>query len=169
MSWLLHIVLAFGVAVLAHALYVRLAPNSNRLFSFLAIGTLVGLRALAYIARHFSIVSAETLAAALLYAFLCELYIFLFSSSLTSISMNILIRLLFKPIPTKELEQDYSGEAMVRIRIERLLGTNMLERVTPESIPTLTARGQGFLDSVGKLRKFFRHTTAVTATAKHKG
>jgi len=169
MSWLLHIVLAFGVAVLAHALFVRLAPNSNRLFSFLAIGTLVGLRALAYIARHFSIVSAETLAAALVYAFLCELYIFFFSSSLTSISMNILIRLLSKPIPTKELEQDYSGEAMVRIRIERLLSTNMLQIVNPESIPTLTARGQGFLDSIGKLRKFFRHNTAIPATAKHKG
>lgn len=156
MLWVAYVIAGFAASLVAHAIYVRLAPSTNRPISFLVTGSAMALIPLAAAAQRFGLLSTEVLATAATYGFLCELYLFLFSSSLSSVSMNLLVRLRSLDMSDDELAENYSGEGMVQARIERLLATGMLRRTQGEQA-ALTPRGREFLSSMERLGRLFRH------------
>src|SRR5215204_6271304 len=91
--FLLTIPAYFLVAVLLHSLLVRMRLPGSSVFKFLAVGGIAGLCLLG----HLLLLDAPThgmLAALAGYAFLCELYLFLFTMVMTSVSVRLMRLLL---------------------------------------------------------------------------
>jgi hypothetical protein len=95
-----------------------------------------------------------------LFALLCELYLFLFTLALASISANILVVLLSGSLDIKTIENIYASKAMVEKRFSRLISTGLMEKkyIGTESIVyQTTASGDRFLKFINLLRKCFGH------------
>lgn len=157
MSWLVLVPVMVALAIGAHGVAVRLAPGANRMVAFLAVGCVVGTAGIALVAVRHGVFSAETFSFALVYAFLCELYLFLFSSALTSISMNLLVRLLERPLAEEDLARIYDSRRMVDSRLERLRATGLLSRQASGEYRA-TAHGQRLHGALEALARFFRNT-----------
>lgn len=100
-------------------------------------------------------VTADLPAALLVYALGCELYLFLSTLSLASISSNILAFLRERPATEGELAARYSGWRMAEIRVERLLAGDL---IAPDGDRLrLTPRGRKIARTFHRLRSFFRH------------
>jgi hypothetical protein len=145
-------------SVLAHALLTRLAPNRNTVFLFLLGGTAMGAALVAWNWRTFGLLSFETLVAALAYAAFCELYLFLFTLALASISANILARLATGPRIADELNQLYDSSGMVEQRLVRMAGSGLIE-LNGTNV-RLTGCGTTVVHCYRALRRFFRHESA---------
>lgn len=154
--WLAAAIVALAASVALHAATVRLAPGVNRPLSFLAVGAMVGAIALALVAVRYGPVTIEVAAFAALYAFACELYLFLFSSALTSISMNLLVRLFERPMSDSDIERMYDSRRMVQRRIERLEATGLMRRAGEGGF-SVTASGDRLLGLFERLAGFFRN------------
>ena len=100
-------------------------------------------------------VTADLTAGLLVFALGCELYLFLSTLSLASISSNILAFLREKPATEGELAARYSGWRMAEIRVERLLAGDF---IAPDGDRLrLTPRGRKTARTFHRLRSFFRH------------
>lgn len=154
--WLIAVPVTFAACVALHAITVRVFPGANRPLSFLFVGSLAGLAMLAAVASRYGVITTQMFGATVTYAFVCEIYLFLFSSALTSISMNLLVRLLSRPLSDAEIAEIYNGRRMVARRIERLIATGLLR--TPErGCYEVTARGEKLLRVFGSIARFLRN------------
>jgi hypothetical protein len=100
-------------------------------------------------------VTADPVAALLIYAFGCELYLFFSTLSLASISSSILAFLRENPATEDELAVRYSGWRMAEIRVERLVAADL---IAPDGDRLrLTPRGRKIARTFHRLRSFFRH------------
>ena len=151
------LLIAIGVflgVVLVHAAVCRLNLPGNSVFRFLAIGTAVGLAFAMRLYRGPGTAS-ETIAALLVYALSCELYLFLFTMTIGSISTNLLITLSRHDRTLAEIEQLYNSRSMVEKRITRLISAGLL---VPEGTHlAVTARGERLTAFLTASRSFFRH------------
>ena len=153
-DWITIVVSSFAGALIIHAVACRLPLPSDRVVRFLAVGVLAGAGLVLVLARRHGIWSVETVSAALAYGFLCELYLFMFTMSISSISSNILVRLAGRDIALGEIDNLYSSEAMIRRRLDRLISTGFVHRSGDEV--ALTAKGRRSLQLFQSLRRFFR-------------
>ena len=101
------------------------------------------------------VVALAALSAGLIYAFGCELYLFLSTFSLASISSNILAELRLGPLTEGELARRYASERMVRLRIERLLAAGLM--VEADGAFQLTPKGAHLVGIFERLRALFGH------------
>lgn len=151
---------ALVTSVLLHAAAARIAPLRNRVVMFLLIGTPIGLMLALINAASFGWTSAKTLAAVVFYAFLCELYLFLFTLALASISANLLITLRGGAMRQEDIQELYDSRSMVAIRFNRLISTGLIclrsAGLEAEGYE-LTARGERLLGALNALRRTFRH------------
>lgn len=81
----------------------------------------------------------EAFAALIWYGFSCELYVFLFTLSLSSISVKIIQLLSRRTMSIAEIEAAYQPGDMVSKRFERLQAARLIEG---ENNFTLTAKGK---------------------------
>lgn len=96
-----------------------------RLFlAFLLIGSLLGFQ---LFAEGLSL--REVFAVVIWFLFLTELYLFIFTLSLGSISIKILQLLRTKPITAIEVENLYKPTSMSAIRFQRLVSTGLVQGV----------------------------------------
>ena len=147
----------WGLALIAHAIACRLPGPGNSVFPFLIVGSLTGFALIATLASHYGL-SIQCAAGVLVYAFLCELYIFLFTLAISSVSANLLLNLSVRNMTQQEIDRRYDSSLMVTQRIERMLGTGLLEE-TPRGVQ-LTPRGLRLLRMFELARRFFRHDSA---------
>jgi membrane protein implicated in regulation of membrane protease activity len=145
----------FLASVVLHALVVRFRRSVNRVVSFLCVGCFTGGVLLIFLAGHHGFLSAQVFGAAMIYGFICELYLFLFTFALSSISANLLVTLHRRRLTDTEIESLYDSRRMVSHRIERLEHTGLLQAVGDRY--EVTRRGRRFLRLLGALRGFFRH------------
>jgi hypothetical protein len=150
-------VAAFLTAVGVQALWLRLPLKGDAVTKFAltggAIGVVLGLLIL---------VQAPTmmgLAALVLYAFACELYVFLFTLVGSSVSARILLTLREGPRTAAEIDAVYQTAGMVEGRIDRLKRVGLIDPATG----AITARGQLLARLFRQLKWFFRQP--VTADA----
>lgn len=153
--WLIFLLAALAVALLAHATLSRTIKGLNRVIGFLVVGSAIGVGLLAALASRYGIASMQTIAALVVYAFLCELYIFLFTLAMSSISANLLVRLNRGNLTEQEINRLYNSSRMVEERIERLVATKLLEEENFRLAPT--SAGTRLLHMLDWLRRFFRH------------
>ncbi len=147
-------VLTLLAAVLIHALVMRLSPPLGSVAAFVAVA-FAGAVALAAILLRQMGIAAETIAALLTYAFGCELYLFLSTFSLASISSNILAELRQRSLSEEELAHRYASERMARLRIERLLAAGLIEEKA--GTLSLTPKGARTVRIFERLRALFGH------------
>ena len=125
--WIIYSAAIFLLAVITHAILIRIFPLTGRLVLFIISGSLLGLGLVALIVTEYRFFSVQLFSAICMYSFLCELYIFVFSSLLSSISMNILSMLYGHRKESIDITKIYSGEKMVSIRLARLTKLGMLK------------------------------------------
>jgi hypothetical protein len=153
MGALSYAVTSFFLVVIIHMICARVFSSVNRVKSFVAAAALIGCGlAVVALCRTSLDIAISSL---VLYAFLCELYLFAFTLALGSISANLLVRLRRGSLPLRRLNEHYSGELMTTIRLERLCQSGLLEGDSDGWI--LTPRGRRLAKVFAKLRRFFRH------------
>lgn len=145
----------FALVVAVHAVALR-AFRGDAVTKFALIGGLGGVALLGN-----AILSAgalDSVAAVAAYAFACELYLFLFASIGTSVSVRILLTLRDAPRRVAELEKLYAADGMVQARFEKLRGVGLLD-----AADRLTPRGRLLASIFQGLRTFFRHVPPAPA------
>jgi uncharacterized protein YacL len=127
----------------------------DRVARFLVVGGLIGIVLVGLLLERFGGLTAEVAAGVLVYAFLCELYIFLFTMTISSISSNLLVRLAQREMTLSEVGAAYDSESMVTGRLARLVSTGFLQQ--SDDLLSITLKGLRFVRSMNSLRKFFGH------------
>jgi hypothetical protein len=152
--WLADAVIAFALAVAGQVLLRWMMPTRDAVASFLAWGVIVGCGLMVGL---FELNGAQVaVAGALLYGFLCELYIFAFTFAAISISANLLLVLQAGPMDQNEIDRLYDDREMVRKRIAGLTRNGLVERVDGELRATRT--GKRLAEVFNGARRFFRHS-----------
>ena len=145
---------AFVLAVLLHGLAMRAPLRLDVVRRFLVIGVPLGAALAAVLFARFG-PTIPAIASILLYALLCELYIFLFTLVLSSVSATMLIMLRRGPVQASALASVYEPREMVNLRLDRLLKNGLVEKASGRF--TLTGKGERLHRMFTGLRRFFGH------------
>jgi DNA-binding HxlR family transcriptional regulator len=144
----------FVAAVAGHALLTRTALPANAVVKFLCVGGPLGLGlALHVLALHG--VGLAALATLAVYAFACELYIFLFTLVGSSVSVRLLLALRAGDRSGADIDALYGSAGMVTRRLERLAAVGLLVR-DGRAVRVLP-RGRRLVRVFAALKHFFRH------------
>jgi hypothetical protein len=144
----------FLAAVAAHAILARLDMPQNIVSRFLLAGIASGLMLIWHSIRIAGL-GVSSLAGIALYAFLCELYIFLFTFVISSVSARILFSMLSGPLSAGDLEISYDASGMVAQRLTRLKETGLLRDF--DGALRLTQKGRRLHRAFLALKRFFGH------------
>jgi hypothetical protein len=153
--WLVGTFLGLVIAVGAHAGLCRAAMPLNAVTRFLIPGTLVGACLAWWLLDRYGATAPQAWAGALIYAFGCELYVFLFTLAISSVSANLLTNLLQQDMTDQDVERVYDSRQMVAARLDRLIATGLLDE-SPSGL-RLTTDGARIVCTFHRLRSFFRH------------
>lgn len=145
---------AFVLAVLLHGLVMRAPMQMDSVRRFLMVGAPLGL-ALVVLALTWFGFTVSGFAAILLYALLCELYMFCFTLVISSVSVTMLILLRQGPIESARLASTYDPHEMVQLRVGRLIDTGLVERNGGRL--AVTVKGAKLHRTFTALRRFFGH------------
>jgi hypothetical protein len=126
--------------------------QANTATRFVVVGGLIGIGQAVYQIRRGE-PTGESLAALLLYAFLCELHLFLVTLARNSVSGTLLLLLWSGPIAPGEIGRRLAGASMVSFRIEGLVGIGLLRRTALGHVPT--RKGVALISLFAALRRFF--------------
>ena len=148
---------AFVLAVLLHGLAMRVSVRLDSVRRFLLVGIPLGVALVVVSLARFG-PTIPGAAAILFYALMCELYIFLFTLVLSSVSATMLIMLRQGPVQVSALASVYEPREMVNLRLDRLLKNGMVERAAGRL--SLTGKGELLHRVFSSLRRFFGHESA---------
>jgi hypothetical protein len=157
--WLTSALLALVAAVTGQFLAARFQIGRGLVARFLLVGGTVGCVMVACLARTYGS-SIEFWAGMLVYAFACELYIFLGTLVDSSVSVSLLLALRHGSASRAELDRRSSGRAMVASRLERLCESGLLGH--SDDGYTVTRRARWLLRLFRALRFFFHRRTLPT-------
>lgn len=164
--WLMLSVAAFVTSILVHAAAVRLLPRAGAVPAFVAVGGVIGVALISYCALSYGL-APPTLAATLVYAFACELYIFLFTLVGNSVSFGLLTKLASHPLRPDQIAAFYRAEAMITRRFEQLEGSDFI--TTRANGVKLTARGKRVVRIFSLLHAVFGRPNRWTAKMTDEG
>jgi hypothetical protein len=150
--WLTSAVLALIAAVMGQFLAAKFQIGRGFVARFLLVGGAVGCVMVACLGRTYGL-SVEFWAGMLVYAFACELYIFLGTLVDSSVSVSLLLALRRGSSSRAELDRLSSGRAMVASRLEKLCEHGLLGRAGDGY--TVTRRARWLLLLFRALRFFF--------------
>jgi len=118
------------------------------------VGSVCGLVAVVVMITEYGL-TADVAGATLAYAFAAELYLFLFTMTLGSVSANILALLSRAPASPTDIDNFYDDRLMAALRIERLLATGLAQE--HGGIISLTPKGGLVARLFALLRTAFGH------------
>lgn len=144
----------FLLCVAIHAVVMRASPGRKTVPKFVLVGVVAGLGLLVTLV-HDDGWGIPTWAGLLLFALLCELYIFSFTLVMSSVSARLLLLLRQRPRTTDEIGAAFGPEATVGYRVRALVANGFLED-TPAG-PRPTPSGLKTLRTFDLLRRVFRH------------
>jgi hypothetical protein len=148
------ILFGFG-AVVGYMGLARVAMAINIVLRFVLAGGLLGFALTWWLAVNYGLFAPELWAGVLIYLLFCELYIFFFGLAVTSISANLLVRLLHGKMTDEDIDRLYGSRAMVAARLDRLVATRLLT-ATAEGLK-LAPKGERTVRIFDRIRRFFRH------------
>lgn len=152
MTWLLAAISALAGVIFTHAVLRRLRPAGNSVIQFLALAAL-GAGALVWILARSATPPVQQLAALALLTFGSELYLFLFTFAISSVSLALLLEKTGRNDASLPVAQAPTPAA----RLERMLESRLLLR-TPAGY-ALAPAGRVIVRTRQVLRNFFRHET----------
>jgi hypothetical protein len=148
--WLAHSALMLAIAVALHAVISRFWPKGNRVVQFLACGGCAGVLLIAKLNASPELSRLAAMASLATYAFLCELYIFVFTLVTGSVSVSLLFG--------GSAEALAPAEDMVVKRVERMVGAGLVTREGASL--RLTDRGRWLMRVLCAARRVFHATTS---------
>ena len=157
--WLLLAIGYFVVAVGLHAAATRIPLRVSSVARYVVVGGLTGLALGAHLLALYGL-DTPTVTALLLFALASEVYIFLFTLTMSSISSTILLTLRAGDLDEHALDARYSASYMVDSRLVKLETNDFLRRDGDRF--ALTARGRGLVASFHRLRRLFFSDVRVT-------
>lgn len=152
-------VVSFVVVVLLHAVATRLPPARQTVPKLVLVGGIVGLGLAGWLLSQYGL-SIVTVAGLLLYALLCELYVFCFTLTMNSVSVRLLILLRNNPSRIDTLVSHADRDSLVARRVETMIANGFLEQ-GPDGL-RLTAKGQKTLTTFERLRGCFRPISGLS-------
>lgn len=147
----------FVLAVLLHGLVMRFAMQVDSVRRFLMVGIPLGLALAAFSLARFGL-ALNGFATILLYALLCELYMFCFTLVISSVSVTMLIKLRQGPVADSSLVSVNALDEMVQLRVSRLIKTGFVTQNGGRL--AVTAKGTKLHLIFKGLRHFFYHDPA---------
>src|SRR5436190_3813349 len=118
--WFVGTLLGLMVAVVGHAILCRAPIPLNRVTRYLLVGGLVGVCLVWWLVFRYGVAAPQAWAGAAVYAFCGELYVFLFTFAMSSVTANLLAKLSRHDMTDQEIEQLYDSRQMVATRLDRL-------------------------------------------------
>jgi hypothetical protein len=143
------------IAIAGHAGLCRASMPLNVVTRFLIAGGLAGVCFLWWLVDRYGMTAPQTWAAALVYAFCCELYIFLFTFAMSSITANLMGRLSRCNMTDADIEELYDSRHMVATRLDRLVVIGLVDE-GPAGL-RLTTEGARLARIFRRLRRLFGH------------
>jgi hypothetical protein len=153
--WFFGALLGLMMAVVGHAVLCRASVPLNGVTRFLLIGGLVGVCLVWWLLHRYGATAPQTWAAAVVYAFCCELYVFLFTFAMSSVTANLLAKLSQRDMTDTDIEQLYDSCHMVATRLDRLVAIGLVDE-RPAGL-RLTIEGARMVRTFRRLRGLFRH------------
>jgi hypothetical protein len=153
--WFIGAIVGLLIAVIAHAAFCRTPAPLNVVTRFLLTGGLVGAGLVLWLLNRYGMTAPQTGAGAAVYAFSCELYVFLFTFAMSSVTANLVASLSWRDLTDAEIEQLYDSRSMVATRLDRLIAVGLVEE-QPKGL-RLTADGARLVRTFGRLRDLFGH------------
>lgn len=153
MGWLGWALGTFIFSVFAQNMILRLIKLRNGMLAFVIAAFPLGLVLIAVLFVAYP--TDPALAGVLLYAFLCELWMFVFSSTFSSVSTSLLWHLNVRPMRRDEIDRLYDNREMIQRRIRWLSIIQAAVEKDGRLIPTEKGRKLAGLFDV--LRAFFGH------------
>jgi hypothetical protein len=153
--WFVGALLGLVIAAAGHAIFCRAPLPLNVVTRFLLIGGLVGVCLVWWLVYRYGVAAPQAWAGAAVYAFCCELYVFLFTFAMSSVTANLLARLSRHDMTDKEIEQLYDSRHMVATRLDRLVAVGLVDE-GPAGLG-LSAEGVRMVRTFRRLRGLFRH------------
>ena len=150
--WVILALFYFGFAVAGQTAFGRVW-RLNSVFSYLVPGTLCGM---ALIVHGFFYYAQESrvLAAALFYALLSELYLFLFTFFRSSVSVALLMTMEPAPLTRGQIDATFCEEDMVKGRIQTMQYEKFIE--SDGGVYHLTKKGKIMADLFRGCKEFFK-------------
>lgn len=142
-----------AIGITSHALLSRATGRSISSIAFSAVISLAFFWTASLIVGS---AFPETLGWSLALVFGCELYVFLVTLSQGSVSSNILVLLLQKPLRSTDIDALYDSRKMVLDRIERLEQSGLIASAGTDTC-TITPLGLSALRKLSLLDCIFGH------------
>ena len=153
--WFAAALATFVMAIGTNFVLARSLFPGRAVARFALVGSVFGAGLLGGFSIKYT-VGIEPIAGFLLYAVCCELYVFLFTLVLSSVSANIVLRLKQGALDDHQLNNIYDSAHMIELRIDRLLRKKLLSS-TDEQMQ-LTKKGKCFVLAFNFFRMLFRHS-----------
>ena len=151
--WIAATALALLTGAILHGLAARLDARLSRVSLFLVTGGISGAALGVWlISRHET--GLATVASLLAFAFCSELYIFVFTLTLNSISAGILLQLERGAMTAPELEHLCNDRVMVERRVEQMVAAGFIT-VHSGNLISVTPKGMKLIRVFSVLRRFF--------------
>jgi hypothetical protein len=144
----------FFLALGAHAVVARVRPAGGRVPQFVAVGGLGGILLTLHLLAGSNVHWTGSLAGILAYAFACELYIFLFTFVISSVSVALLVTR-GRPVTAEKSAQPLNATGMVEQRLRMLTQRGLLD--AQEGRYRLNDRSRFMVGIYRRLRQFFCH------------
>ena len=155
MTWWSLSLFAWFIAVVGHALLCRSTIHLGVFAKFLLVAATLGV-GLGIASLVFFGYKPEALTSILVYAFLCELYAFLFTMTSSSVSASLLLTLAEVSETTEDkIEARYSSGRMVLNRLHKLERSGLL-KLNAEGKYGVTRMGYLLIQFLDQARRFFR-------------
>jgi hypothetical protein len=146
------VVVCGGLAVLLHAALCRWPTRLNVVATFLLAAVPCGLLLSAYLLGNYG-VSIAVVAAIIVYAFACELYLFLITLVGNSVSSSLLFLLQGSELSASQIAAAYDDGRMVRRRLQQLVARGLLHHSAAGYL--VTPRGARVVAVSNCVRRFF--------------
>ena len=153
MTWLVWALSALAIAIVGQMPVMRLTGLRNAMVAFILLGAPIGLVLITVLIQTYPIDRAA--AGVLLYAFLCEIWMFIISSSFSSVSANLLLNLRGGTMHGDEIDRLYDNHAMIGQRVQWLSHIGAAVEIDGRLLPT--RRGLWVVQVFNRLRHFFDH------------
>jgi hypothetical protein len=170
--WFLLALAMFTLAVAIHSVWARVQSSLSLVLRFLGTGAAIGIVHLVLSLVIFGF-TEKTISAALVYAVLCELYVFLFTLAANGVSIALMDRLVDGSADPGTLEAKYSEMSMVERRVGQLQTSGFLAEHNGRL--QLLPKGRSLVRAFVLLRAFFCHArfpnafNAEVRPQKHRG
>gem|GEM_PF-1939994 len=154
--WFIGAISAFVITVIAHAVLRRIKMTTGNItVSFLIAACLPAVILFSWLVARFGCAS-QAWAGLLVFCFLCQLYVFLITFAMASVTANCLVRLSQNQDPETKIDSLYESANMVDVRIDRLKAINLINE-TPSGLIRLTTLGEKAVHIFARMRNFFYH------------